>query len=360
MSKTFKKTSAKCVVILFKWAIPVLIIFGLYLAGVGRNIWSRFDLSSSGGDSKRSVEKSVPKLNIEVGNEVLEALDKARHAAEDYAKKELDSWSSDVMTRADENFLNDYFGFVQTKCREGTALFQTILNKAHLSEKTAEDKIKHELESKISSQVIRPEVSGARIKNITDKAIETYNSILDERFSKIREEHKIPKPAWGEYISKITGMTERAEQASLKDSVTPIPLKAAGGAAVAGTAVAAKPIINFTKNISAKIAAKIGAKTAEKVGEKIVVEGAVKATEKAAGKTAAKAIPGIGWAVAAGVAVWDFVDYKINAKKGKEALRENIQDYLEEVKGELMGPSEDGIMGSVIEYENNIKRNLKQ
>ena len=91
-----------------------------------------------------------------------------------------------------------------------------------------------------------------------------------------------------------------------------------------------------------------------------MVESAVKATEKAAGKTAAKAIPGIGWAVAAGVAVWDYVDYRINAKKGKEALRENIQDYLEEVKGELMGPSEDGIMGSVIEYENNIKRNLKQ
>ena len=53
MSKTFKKTTAKCVVILVKWAIPVLVVLELYITGLGRNIWSRFDLSSNGGDTPR-------------------------------------------------------------------------------------------------------------------------------------------------------------------------------------------------------------------------------------------------------------------------------------------------------------------
>ncbi|MCR5290982.1 MAG: hypothetical protein K6E51_13400 [Treponema sp.] len=106
--------------------------------------------------------------------------------------------------------------------------------------------------------------------------------------------------------------------------------------------------------MSEKIALRAGAKVAEKASVKV----ASKTVANTSGKLAVKAIPIIGWGITAGIVIWDVLDYQVNATKGKEILRENISEYLKEVKTELLSDSEGNIMGAITYWENSLKERI--
>ena len=142
--------------------------------------------------------------------------DRAKEAAESFADAELDKWISEVMARVDENFLDDYFGFIQTKSREMQVLGQTILHGTHLSQKTADELMTEELEDKISKMVICPEISQRRIENITEQSIEVYLSRLDNELQQIQNNYKIPTPEWNEYIADLCSITLSINKKSIR------------------------------------------------------------------------------------------------------------------------------------------------
>ena len=335
----------------------LLVVFAAFYVApyVGKLSFDNLNFQYEPIKESRSEEVVAVEYKFDFDGEILKALDNAHDAAQKFANVELDNWIEEIMARVDDKFLDEYFGFIQTKCREVKTLIQTVKNKLSWSDKTPEDMLAEELEVKISNMVIRPEISDAAIKNIADNAIDVYYSCLDRSFQEIRVAHRIPVPAWNEYISGLTNMTLRAEQAAFKEGVTPLTTKTLVVSGVAVTALAARPVIeNIAKSVSAKIAAKTGAKVVEKAGAKAAVE----VVAKTGGKAAVRVIPFIGWAVTIGVGIWDVVDYKINASKGKEVLRENIRDYLTEIKAELMGPSSGSIMSSIVLWENDFKERL--
>ena len=329
----------------FGW-IAVLALFAM--SDIGRGILSGIGQRMAGIQhhdfGRRAEEEVVPAMNYDLDTEILASLDTAHEAAQAYADEQLDLWVEELMGRVDEHLLDDYFSFVNTKARELSALGHSLGHIFSSSSMTAEEALAEDLEDKISKKVIRPEVSQARIKNITDEAVNRYLVCLDKELQKIQAKHRIPTPAWNEYIADICGMTVAVETKN-----TPISFKAlyvTGG--VAALAVAVPVLKKVGAMIAERIARKAGASIAVRGGTKI----ASKAAAKAGGKTVAKAIPIVGWGIVAATFAWDLVDYKMSAARGKAELRENIRDYLGEIKRELMGSTENSIMGAVTDWEN--------
>ena len=71
-----------------------------------------------------------------------------------------------------------------------------------------------------------------------------------------------------------------------------------------------------------------------------------------------KAIPYIGWGITAAICIWDIVDYANTASEGKELLKQSLAQYFKEVKTELLCSTDQSIMGSIINWENDVKTNI--
>ena len=294
----------------------------------------------------------VPQMDYHLEEEISCTLDNAHEAAYQY---ELDEWIEEVLSRANDDFLDEYFNFINVKKRELTSLYHSLVHFIQDSAKTSEEAACEELESEISRKVIMPEISQERIKNITDNAIDVFLKTFDSELSKLQEIHDIPTPDWNRYISSVCGITLSADNKKY-----PIAFKAMMVSGTTLTGMAATPII---ENIARKVSIKISEQKAAKLGIKIAEKTAVNTSAKTIGKGAgsfAKSIPYIGWGVTAAICIWDIADYSKTAREGKIFVRTALEEYLNEIKIELLGPTEDSIMGSITEWENNLKRNIAQ
>jgi hypothetical protein len=291
----------------------------------------------------------VPSLNYDLNEEVLNAMSNAFIVANDYVEAELDVWINEMMSRVDENFLDDYFSFMQVKKREILTVYNSIKKLINKNAETAEEAAIRELEEEISRKIIIPEIAQARINNITDEAIKLYVNSLDEQLADVQKGYNVPTLDWNKYISSICGLTFDMENKNY-----PIAFKSVvtSGAALTGYAMA--PVI---KNVATKVSTKVAEKSAAKIAEKAAITAVAKTTGKQAGNIA-KSIPYVGWGVTAAICAWEIVDYSNTATEGKELLRENLFDYFQEVKKELLASKEQSIMGSIILWENDVKANI--
>lgn len=337
--KTFLKSSAKIL-------CAGLLIFLIY--GTIKTFFTK--------ESQPKPVVKAPVVSVTYDNltpEILNALEVAHKAAYDHVETSLDIWIEGMLTRVDDNFLDEYFSFMQMKKRELQSLWKTVVHFFYGNAETAEEAAIRELEEEIERKVIRPEISQKRIENITDEAISIYASTLDEEFLKIQTTYNIPTLEWNKYISDICGLT-----LDIKTKNYPIALKAAvvtSGAAItyAVTPVLKNVAIKVSKKISEKVALKTGAKVAEKAATKVTT----KAVAKGAGKLG-KAIPIIGWGVTAATCIWDVVDYVNTSSEGKVLLKQNLTDYFQEIKTELLCSTDQSIMGTIINWENGVKTNI--
>ncbi|MCR5620852.1 MAG: hypothetical protein K6G18_03255 [Treponema sp.] len=343
--KAVKEKSKKIIkgVCMVGWIIPLLL---LALISGGRALLNRLGLSGGAHHEARTEETSIAAINYNLGAEINQALDEAHKEAEAYADGELDIWIGEVLARMDREFMDDYFDVLNTYGREAKAILLWLPGELGLSE-SPETVMTRELEEMVSKKIIRPEVSQSHIKNITDAAINVYTSCLDEELQKIQQAHRIPTPDWNRYICEITGMTMDVESRTY-----PVSTKAflvSGGAIAIASAPA---LVNVAKSVLSKIAEKTGIKLVEKAGAKAAI--------KTGGKTVAKAIPIIGWGVTAAIVIWDIADHKGSADKAKAMLKENMRDYMAEVKREMLGSTANSIMGALTDWENKVKRSIME
>ena len=343
-----KKTAKKAFYI-----ISVLAILYVFLTNLGR-IKAMFTKDSIVTE-KESFEKTVETFDYPDDGEILAALTKAHDEAYQYAASELDKWIEDTMLRADDDFMDDYFSFLNVKKREILSLYHYVAHFFVEEHDTAEEAAMKELEAEITNKIIKPEIAQARIKNITDQTVNVYLSAIDNELAKLQEAHKSPTPNWNRYISDICGIT-----AEIENKEYPVAFKTM---VVSGVALAGMAITPIVSNIARKVSIRIAERNAAKVGAKVAGEVAVKAGATAAGKGAAivaNAIPYIGWGITAAICIWDIIDYSTSAREGKEQLRSGLEEYFREVRTELLGATEDSIMGSIILWENNLKQNISK
>lgn len=122
--------------------VCVLALGFVFITGLGELLPRGFKVPLVESKSAQPVIRNNKKLNMKVRN----AMDIAHNAAYEYASAELDLWINEMMSRADQYFLNDYFSFIQTKRREVTSLFYTVTHTFNSSSQTAEKATLKELE----------------------------------------------------------------------------------------------------------------------------------------------------------------------------------------------------------------------
>lgn len=322
----------------------VIALVLILLSGLGTLFFNRENVTSVESKSSQPVMPDYKDLD----EEIISAMKVAYNSAQDYASAELDIWINEMMARADEDFLDDYFSFMQTKRRELTSLYNSIAHRISKNALSAEEVALKKLEDEIERKVIKPEISQARIENITKEAIDVYLTVLDIELEKIRKINKYPVGDWNKYVADLCGLTLDVDAKKY-----PIALKSVVVSTIGLTGFTAYKVVPMVKDVAVKVSAKIAGKTASSVAKTGTAVAA-----KTAGK-AAKAIPVVGWGITAAICIWDVVDYSKSAREGKAMLRKNLDEYFREVKKRLLGNSEDSIMGSIRIWEKSMKKNMR-
>ena len=328
-----EKTTMDKIFGLIKYLVGAALIF-VFLTGVGRLM-----LGSGAGERHFENAKVVSKIDYNVDQEILDAMNTAEQAAYQYASAEIDRWIAEMMGSTNR-FLDEYFEFGAVKGREVMALFHGAAHKLNISNKTATEALIEDLEHEMSKRLMNKEVAQSRIENITNCAVKEFLDTFGDELVKIQQKHNIPRPDWDKHIYRLCKMTAEYDSKSVP--------------------VASKIVIASGATITLKVATPALAMIGEKVGAKLAAKAGAKYVTAAANgaKNFSKMLPGIGTIIAISVIGWDLLDSKITAERNKRDLKAGFEQYFQEMKTELLGPTEDSIMGSIYMWENNIKANI--
>ena len=282
---------------------------------------------------------AVPQLDYNLDKEILEAMHIAEQSSEKYISAELDKWIAEMRKRT-EVFLDDYFSFVNVKTREAKAIYHYISHKIYKPLPSASTVARRELENEISKQIIKKEIAQQKIENITNQSVTLFMDTFDKELIRIQKKHNIPTPTWNKYLSRLCNLTAEYETRS-------IPISAKIFLASCGV---------LTMKATSPIITKIG----QKVGQKLILKAGSKAASSLGAKTIGELLPGAGMCIATVVILWDLYDYKKTADNGRKELRAGFDEYFKEMKVELLGRTENSIMGSVVAWENSVREQISK
>lgn len=320
------------------WLFLILII----LASLGRyfvfgNTPSSVSNSVRVSDSS-TVEIQADNLTSEIDN----ALVAAREAALTTASDELDRWVDSLMSRVDSSqdsdFLDWYFGYwTQQKFGlKGTLQAgKRVFNK---NIPTAKEKIQEEVLQEFTNRVLRPEIAKLELKAISRDISKIYTSELQRNLEKIRIKYDIPKASWNKYLEDVTVLVT-----DLEGRRVPLQLKAFTIASLGGGALLAKTAIVAIEKVTAKVATKVVAKAGASFLGKA---GALVGGEL------------LGPVVTVAIIVWDAVDIHNTEVDYRPILKQNIEDYFNLMKRDILGDEENGIQKVILDIENSIRKGM--
>ncbi|MCP5106199.1 MAG: hypothetical protein GY950_22625 [bacterium] len=308
----------------FLWLIVIIII----LAAVGKMFVFKSDKSVSVSEPlKKPV---VEKIDWSLVNKAIEkTMMEARKETEELAAAKLDQWIAKNMARVDNDFMDWYFGYWTQQALGLKGLLAQVWHWVDGDNPTAAEKLTQVVQEEFTIRVIRPQIAQMELERIINETVSHYCSTLKGKLEHIPTEYKIKRADWERYIGDLSVMVQNVEA----NRQTSLPLKAVVGLTAGGTLL----LVNSLKPVITKIAGKISAKLTAKTAGKM----AAKTGGKVAAKTGGKFLGSI---VAIGIIIWDVWDHYSTKKKAKPILRQNILDYLNEVKHSILHDPAYGIM----------------
>lgn len=321
----------------FLWIIVIVIA----LAAVGKMF-----IFKSGKDAKppEPVKKTVvEKVDWSMVNKAIEnTMMEARKETEEMAAAKLDFWIEKNMERVDNDFLEWYFGYWNQQKLGLQGLLAQVLHWVDGDNPSAAEKLTQVVQEEFAGRVIRPQIAQLELERTVNEIVAHYCFILKGKLEEIPSEYKIERVDWERYIADISVMVKNVEA----NRSTPLSLKAIVGVTAGGTLLVVKSLKPIITKIGGKISSKLAAKTAGKM--------AAKTGGKVAAKSGGKFLGSI---VAIGIIIWDVWDHYSTKKKAKPVLRQNILDYLKEVKQNILHDPEYGIMTVIYGMEQSISKN---
>lgn len=332
----------------FLWAVIILIVI-LPLLG-------QFFIAKAFPPNTEAIDINAPQEIViqtvdwsGVDRAMVEALNYSRDSAELLAAQELDIWINELMNRVDESFLDWYFGYFNQKQRELKSFFvQVSSGTLHLlksdnptaSEKVAEA-ITRDFQEEFAKRVLRPQIAQLKRERLTQKTVKRYLEDLSVNLNKIPVTYQIPQADWNRYLNGIALSINDTE-----GNVSSLSMKllAGGGAYFALKPLAVPLALKVGSKVVTKMAGKTGAKIATKTGASL------------AGKIGAELLDPI---VGIGIILWDVWDYNRTVAIDRPILRENIADYLQEMKLSILDNQENGIMTAVDKIESEIIESIE-
>jgi hypothetical protein len=275
-------------------------------------------------------------------------LQKARYSAENYASKELDMWVYDLIQRVDSNFLDWYFGYFNQKKIEYKAFWTEITSNMgnwlnpnnQTSQEQIAEMITEDFQTEFAKRVLRPQISQIRLERITTQTVKHYFHEVDLSVSQIPKYQRISQADWKQYLEDLS-----VDIVDIEGNTSTLSGKAilTGGAYLAFKPLIIRMLPNIGSKVVLKLAGKAGAKIATKTGGIL----ASKAGSVFLDST-----------VAAGILLWDIWDINHTASIEKPILRDNLIEYLREVKESLLNNPDNGIMTVVDKIQQTIDQSL--
>lgn len=322
------------------WA-TVLIVVIIPLIG---QLFIANSFQSSETEKSREVVINSSTDWSEVDESVIKALKEARQSTENYANEELEVWVDDLMERVDSSFLDWYFGYFNQKKIEYTSFFtginanlQSWLNMSsdQPEEKIAEV-ITEDFQTEFAKRVLRPQIAQLQLERITNETVRHYLNEVEANIQQIPVKYQLPEGDWNRYLSDIAINLYDTEG---KPSSLSLKTLAGGGAYFALKPLIAPTLPAISSKVVSKLAGKAGAKLATKTGGVI------------AGKIGSALLD---VTVGVGIILWDVWDNQNIASIEKPIMRENLADYLQQVKTSLLHNPDTGIMSAVDNIQNKI------
>lgn len=322
------------------WA-TVLIIVIIPLIG---QLFMANSFQSSETEKSREVVIDSSTGWSKVDESVIKALKDARKSTENYANQELEVWVNELMERVDSSFLDWYFGYFNQKKIEYTSFFtginanlQSWLNiSSDQPEERVAEVITEEFQTEFAKRVLRPQIAQLQLERITNETVRYYLNEVEDNIRQIPVKYQLPEGDWNRYLSDIAINLYDTEG---EPSSLSLKTLAGGGAYFALKPLIAPTLPIISSKVVSKLAGKAGAKIATKTGGVI------------AGKIGGALLD---VTVGVGIILWDVWDNKNTASLEKPIMRENLADYLQEVKNSLLDNPDTGIMSAVDKIQNKI------
>ncbi|MGK7877910.1 MAG: hypothetical protein AB4426_32770 [Xenococcaceae cyanobacterium] len=290
-----------------------------------------------------------PRPDLSKVNQAVEAaINKAHASAETFASKELDAWEEELIPRVD-NFLDWYFSYFNQKKIEFTTPLKWVssaiaykFNPSSPSPNQAvSEKFTEDFQGEFAKRVLIPKNAQMRLEVLTTDTINLYLSELGNNFNEVQSSYQIPQGQWDRYLNDISITINDTE-----GNISNLSLKVLAGG---GSYLIAKPLI---------------VKLASKVGSKVSANFAGKAAGKVAAKTGGAVTSELGVSlidpvVGIGILIWDVWDYSHTVEVERPILRNNILDYLKNVKRSLLTNPENGVMAAIYQLESGILKSLQ-
>jgi hypothetical protein len=324
------------------WAILILVI----ISSIGRSFAFGSTLIPNSAINTFAVTASESNLTAQDKKfkmDINTALVSARKAALKHGSDEFDTWINGMMKRVDNpnqdgDFLDWYFGYwtqqkfgLEATLQEGKRFFSK-------STPTANQKIQEEVIREFTNRVFRPEIAEFELRNIFRDISQTYTDDLEYNFEKIRVNYNIPNIDWDKYLKEISINITRTNGKNM-----PLQLKALAGAGVGGTAFFGKAASIAIKKMTAKLASKVVAKTgASFLG---------KAGSFIGGEFA-------GPAISVAIIISDVVDIHNTEIENRPILKQNIEDYFNLMKKDILADDKNGVMKVILDIENSVNREV--
>ena len=285
------------------------------------------------------IERPIP---VQVNQEVALALREARIETENFASARLDLWKADVMKRVDDNFLPWYFGYFNQQIIGLQYIARGAYHWFNSNASTPETSLNKEIQREFERRVLLPEVAQATFNEVIEDSVNLYTQELNRKIDTIPSRYKIPQGQWERYLENfalITNRTEGNREVSLPEKGI-FATTGTGSLYIAGKSFAKLAKFGGMQALEAKAGAKIGSNLASKVAAKTGV--------KLAGKSVLGPFLGIG------IVAWDVWDHYHTKATQLPILRQNIEEYLDQVKASLLKDPTVGLISVIYDLEKQV------
>ena len=321
------------------WLAVAIVIVSI----VGRDVYRRGSPHVEPHPGPSVTAPAPPPDWSAVDAEIVAGLKSAHAEAEKQANLKLDIWISSLMTKADNNFLEWYFGYWTQQVIGLKGIWYYGVNKIISDQPSLVEKITEDFQSEFSKRVLSPQISQMRIEDITREVLKIYVAELSTTLQQIPTRYNIPHPDWERHLDDIAVIISNVEGSR------EVPLSMKGVAA--SSVVAGQTVVTMFAPTIGKISAKLSAKLAGNAAAKIAAKTGAKVISKSGGAFSA---PVIG----VGIIIWDVWDHNHTKSVERPILRQALVDYFDEMKKSFLYQPESGIVSIIGTMEADIIKQL--
>jgi hypothetical protein len=325
----------------FTGMIPVIgDIHSAYAADLLKN--PRVSYSSSAPINSSTNWSQVDKY-------LIDAIRSAHDSTEEFAVAELNLWVDELMKKVDDRFMNWYFSYFNQKAMEfGVPFawmafqldFLNLLKKENESNLNAnqilQKRMIEDFDSKFKELVLKPEEAQQFMMKLTERVARNYASALGMKLATTQNAYQIPDRDWEIYLNNLATViygTGNSQSSLNPETFGKVPTDVV---IFTTAAVGGKLALSFAGKVAAKIAGKAAGAVVAKVSAQLIDP-----------------------LLAVGILVWDVWDYDKMVNESRPVLRQNILDYLNEVKWSILSSPENSIIAAIEDVEGKITTGLE-